>query len=70
MLLYITIILPCNLTATPIRLEDLLAGSHPATVFIDEIQRLPSLLNTIQTLIDEIHSPPIFYMTGSSARKQ
>jgi len=38
------------------------------TVFIDEVQRLPGLLNTVQTIIDrdkEIR----FYLTGSSARK-
>lgn len=39
------------------------------TVFVDEVQRLPSLLNTIQTLLDA--SPPRyrFFLTGSSARK-
>lgn len=37
-------------------------------VFIDEIQRIPSLLNTIQTLLD--HDKTLqFYLTGSSARK-
>lgn len=37
-------------------------------IFIDEIQRIPSLLNTIQTLID--NNPQMqFYLTGSSARK-
>ncbi len=38
------------------------------TVFIDEVQRIPSLLNTVQSIIDE--NPKIkFYLTGSSARK-
>jgi uncharacterized protein len=37
-------------------------------IFIDEIQRIPSLLNTVQSLID--HDPQLrFYLTGSSARK-
>lgn len=37
-------------------------------IFIDEIQRIPSLLNTIQSLID--HNPQLqFLLTGSSARK-
>ena len=38
------------------------------TVFIDEIQRIPSLLNTVQYLLDQEH-PPRFFLTGSSARK-
>jgi predicted AAA+ superfamily ATPase len=37
-------------------------------VFIDEIQRIPSLLNTVQYLIDQDKSRT-FYLTGSSARK-
>jgi len=39
-----------------------------ATVFIDEVQRIPSLLNTVQYLLDQ-ERPPKFFMTGSSARK-
>jgi predicted AAA+ superfamily ATPase len=38
------------------------------TVFIDEIQRIPSLLNTVQHLLDRPGGPK-FYLTGSSARK-
>jgi uncharacterized protein len=38
------------------------------TIFIDEIQRIPSLLNTVQYLLDQ-ERPPKFYLTGSSARK-
>lgn len=38
------------------------------TVFIDEIQRIPSLLNTAQYLLD-LENPPRFMLTGSSARK-
>lgn len=37
-------------------------------VLVDEIQRLPSLLNTIQSLIDQ-HRDTLFMLTGSSARK-
>lgn len=37
-------------------------------IFIDEIQRIPSLLNTIQVLIDADKSKR-FLLTGSSARK-
>ncbi|MBI4398974.1 MAG: ATP-binding protein [Candidatus Omnitrophica bacterium] len=41
----------------------------PKTIFVDEIQRLPSLLNTIQVIIDESAFPIKFYLTGSGARK-
>ena len=37
-------------------------------IFIDEVQRIPSLLNTVQALIDE-NKTIKFYLTGSSARK-
>lgn len=41
-------------------------GAH-RTVFIDEVQRIPSLLNTVQHILD--HNRGIkFYLTGSSAR--
>ena len=43
-------------------------SASKATIFIDEVQRLPSLLNTIQTIIDS--NPHLrFFLTGSSARK-
>ncbi len=38
------------------------------SVFLDEIQRLPSLLNTIQSILDG-GGAPRFLLTGSSARK-
>lgn len=37
-------------------------------IFVDEVQRIPSLLNTIQVLIDKDKSKQ-FLLTGSSARK-
>jgi predicted AAA+ superfamily ATPase len=39
------------------------------TIFVDEVQRLPSLLNTIQTLLDVPSQRYRFFLTGSSARK-
>ena len=39
------------------------------TVFADEVQRLPSLLNTVQALLDASPSRYRFFLTGSSARK-
>lgn len=38
-------------------------------VFIDEVQRLPSILNTVQALLDEQPGRFRFLLTGSSARK-
>lgn len=42
--------------------------SEAKIIYIDEIQRLPKLLNTIQALIDKNKNLK-FYLTGSSARK-
>ena len=49
--------------------QDVLAASakHPGPLFVDEIQRIPELLNEIHSLI-ESHKL-IFMMTGSSSRK-
>ncbi len=59
-------------SANPSELEERLAKTRPSTVFIDEVQRLPSLLNTVQALIDDAKiggAPLKFFLTGSSARK-
>src|SRR3989338_1807469 len=53
----------------PQELPQRLAAGRYRTVFIDEVQRLPALLNTIQAVLDEQPRPPTFYLTGSSARK-
>ncbi len=54
----------------PMELEQRLAANKQAhRIFIDEIQRLPTLLNTIQVLLDKPHTPLRFLLTGSSARK-
>ena len=53
----------------PAELEQRLAVYKPKSVLIDEVQRLPSLLNTIQAIIDEDKNAPRFLLTGSSARK-
>jgi predicted AAA+ superfamily ATPase len=50
-------------------LESILQEARPKTVFIDEIQRIPNLLNTLQDIIDNWSSAPKFYLSGSSARK-
>lgn len=53
----------------PEELRQRLDLTSPQTVFIDEIQRLPELLNTIQTIIDQKKNKIKFFLTGSSARK-
>ncbi|MBX3024714.1 AAA family ATPase [bacterium] len=54
----------------PARLRrELAAGPPRRLVVVDEVQRLPSLLNTIQSLIDRSPAPR-FILTGSSARKR
>lgn len=53
----------------PSELSELLKAGSFRTVFIDEVQRLPSLLNTVQAIIDEGKGSPKFLLTGSSARK-
>ncbi len=60
-----------ELASNPHALEERLAArAEPSlTVFIDEVQRLPSLLNTLQALIDEHPRKYRFLLTGSSARK-
>jgi predicted AAA+ superfamily ATPase len=51
------------------RLGPLITAGRPATVFLDEVQRLPSLLNTLQALLDRPNNRLKFFLTGSSARK-
>jgi predicted AAA+ superfamily ATPase len=53
----------------PTLLDAQINALKPPTVFIDEVQRLPSLLNTVQAIIDESRGTPRFFLTGSSARK-
>lgn len=49
-------------------LRQLIERKKSKTIFIDEVQRIPQLLNTVQALIDE-NAKLKFYLTGSSARK-
>lgn len=51
-----------------VNLPDLVERRSPKTIFIDEVQRLPSILNTVQSLIDE-NKHIKFFLSGSSARK-
>jgi uncharacterized protein len=56
-------------SSDPDRLRGLLRLSKAQIIFIDEVQRLPSLLNTIQALIDQDRKKYRFLLSGSSARK-
>lgn len=60
-----------RLTLNPGRFrEEVLSRSKSIThVFIDEIQKLPSLLDEVHYLLEESSNPPCFILTGSSARK-
>jgi len=51
------------------RLNALPATGKLQTIFLDEVQRLPSLLNTVQALLDSSPRRYKFFLTGSSARK-
>lgn len=57
--------------ANPGALEERLAArpESKVVVFVDEVQRLPSLLNTVQAMLDEHPRRYQFLLTGSSARK-
>jgi predicted AAA+ superfamily ATPase len=58
-------------SSDPALLEAILRDRRPALVLIDEIQRLPALLNAVQAVLDEPGHPvrPRFLLSGSSARK-
>ncbi len=55
------------LLAAPQRLQDLIPVGYKGWVVIDEIQRVPELLNEVHRLIENLGL--LFVMTGSSARK-
>ena len=52
----------------PDELRKIIAAQKPKTIFLDEVQRMPRILNTIQVIIDNNKNLK-FYLTGSSARK-
>jgi|CXWL01.1.fsa_nt_gi predicted AAA+ superfamily ATPase len=51
----------------PAELEMRIAAAKPKSVLLDEVQRIPSLLNSVQALLDA--GGPRFLLSGSSARK-
>ncbi len=56
-----------KLSSAPHELESLITAMPAEIVVIDEIQRIPELLNEVHRLIEE--RPITFLLTGSSARK-
>jgi predicted AAA+ superfamily ATPase len=58
-----------EMSSRPERLRELVLGSPGAgTVVVDEVQRVPELLNVVHSLL-EGERPRTFVLTGSSARK-
>lgn len=55
-------------SSQPNELRKMIEREQPQTVYIDEIQRLPQILNTLQAIIDS-NKKIKFFLTGSSARK-
>lgn len=55
-----------SLRADPSRLENLIAPNYKGWIVIDEVQRIPELLNEVHRLIE--HKGFKFVLTGSSAR--
>lgn len=56
-----------DLLANPDRLESRIPPNHKSWVVIDEVQRVPQILNTVHRLIESRKIG--FVLTGSSARK-
>ena len=56
-----------DLIANPQRLENLIPKNFKDWVIIDEVQRIPDLLNEVHRLIEKYKYK--FILTGSSARK-
>jgi predicted AAA+ superfamily ATPase len=55
-------------SSRPDELQKLSSEKIVKTIFIDEVQRLPKILNTVQAIVDK-NKGLKFYLTGSSARK-
>ncbi|MBT3200203.1 MAG: ATP-binding protein [Phycisphaerales bacterium] len=56
--------------SNPERLRELIdAAPDSERVIIDEVQKVPQLLDVVHQLIEEKHRPLQFILTGSSARK-
>lgn len=49
--------------------RELAASQKHGLIVVDEVQRIPALLNTVQSIIDNPKNKNRFILTGSSARK-
>ena len=58
-----------SLLSSPYRLSSLIPSSYKGWVIIDEIQKIPELLNEVHRLIESRKKKIHFVLTGSSARK-
>jgi len=58
-----------ELMLAPDHLEALISKSNAQHVIIDEIQKIPKLLDEVHRLIEQPGNKKIFILTGSSARK-
>jgi predicted AAA+ superfamily ATPase len=60
-----------RLTQNPqlFRTEVMTRNPNITHVFIDEVQKLPRLLDEVHYILEETKNPPFFILTGSSARK-
>ncbi|MEI8025123.1 MAG: DUF4143 domain-containing protein [Pseudomonadota bacterium] len=58
-----------ELMLAPDHLEALVSKSNAQHVIIDEIQKIPKLLDEVHRLIEQPGNKKIFILTGSSARK-
>ena len=58
-----------SFSSNPRELEERINETKPRLILIDEIQRIPDLLNSIQVLIDRNKGKLKFLISGSSARK-
>jgi len=57
-----------ELSARPERLVEIVDGARSTTIVIDEVQKVPALLDVVHALVEERRNL-IFVLTGSSARK-
>lgn len=58
-----------SLTAKPERLRERIMAENPETCVIDEVQKVPDLLEVVHKLIENEDIHTRFILTGSSARK-
>lgn len=55
--------------AHPERLAERVRGTNPETCVVDEVQKVPELLDVVHDLIEDENVRSTFVLTGSSARK-